>query len=225
VEISLVETNENVPVEHQNVPVEHRGMHDFLYSSDDEHSSTVTAAPNLNGAQVMPLEAWCKSLQNVKFAGVYAVLDVERCTQYVGYSRNVLLSLKGHLTKNGQQTCAFVRVQTFKFPKREEMEKLRDTWISEFSSVPPGNGGASERWASTGGEVALAAMSATERNAYEEKMLKLRKAIADTTLGLESEARDESDTSRRQELEAAVKNDNWSSVIDSQTQETRSRSK
>ena len=213
-----MKTNENVPVEHQ-------VLHDFLYSSGDEHATTITATLDINGAQLMPLETWCKSFQNVKVAGVYAVLDGERCTQYVGYSRNVLLSLKGHLTQNGQETCAFVRVQTFKFPKREEMEKLRDAWISELSSVPPGNGDTRQRWAGTVGEVALAAMSAAERNAYEEKKLKLRKAIADTTLTLESEARDESDTSRLRRLDAALKNDDWSSVIDSQTQETRSRSK
>lgn len=219
-----METNENVPVEHQNVPVEHRGLHDFLYSSGDEHAATVTATADLesNGAVVLPLEAWCKHSQNAKVAGVYAVLDAERRTQYVGYSRNVLLSLKGHVTQNGQEKCAFVRVQTFKFPKREEMEKLRDAWISELGSVPPGNSDASEMWLSTVGEAARAAMSAAERNAYEEKKLKLRKAIADTTLGLESEAMDESDTSRRHKLDAAVNNDDWSSVIDSQTQETRS---
>lgn len=219
-----METNENVQIEHQNVPVEHRGLHDFLYSSSDEHAATVTATPDFesNGAQVMPLEDWCKHSQNVKVAGVYAVLDAERRIQYVGYSRNVLLSLKGHVAQNGQEKCGFVRVQTFKFPKREEMEKLRDVWLKELGSVPPGNGDASQMWASTVGEAARAAMSAAERNAYEEKKLKLRKAIADTTLGLESEATDESDTSRRRRLDAAVKNDDWSSVIDSQTQETRS---
>jgi len=48
----------------------------------------------------------------------------------------------------------------------------------------------------------------------------MRKAIADTTLVSESEAMDESEASRRQRLEVAVNNDDWSSVIDSQTQET-----
>lgn len=216
-----METNENVPVEHQNVPVEHRGLHDFLYSSGDEHNTTITATPELSAAQVMPVEAWCQSSQDVKVAGVYAVLDRERHTQYVGYSRNVMLSLKGHVAQNGHEKCAFVRVQTFKIPKREEMEKLRDAWILELGSVPPGNGDASEMWASTVGEVARAAMSVAERNAYEEKKLKLRKAIADTTLAPESEAIEESDTSRLRRLDAAVKDDDWSSVIDSQTQETR----
>ena len=216
-----METNENVPIEHKNVPVEHRGLHDFLYTGD-EHAATVTTTPDLvsSGAIVLPLDAWCEC-QNVRVAGVYAVLDIERHTQYVGYSRNVLLSLKGHVTQNGQETCAFVRVQTFKFPKREEMEKLRDAWLCELDSVPPGNGEMSEMWVSTVGEAARAAMSAAERNAYEEKKLKLRKAIADTTL-TESEVTDKSDASRRQSLNAAVKNDDWSSVIDSQTQETKS---
>jgi len=85
--------------------------------------------------------------------------------------------------------------------KREAMDSLRDTWLSELDYVPPGNGNL-EMWANTVGEVATAAMSASERDAYEEK--KLRKAIADTTLVSESEAMDESEASRRQKLEVAV---------------------
>lgn len=220
----MVETNLNVPIEHQNVPEGHQGLHNFLYSSDNEHAATeVTATPDIdcNSTEVLPLEAWCARSQNAKVVGVYAVLDAERRTQYVGYSRNVLLSLNGHVAQNGTSACAFVRVQTFKYPKREEMEKLRDAWICDLDSVPPGNALGSGTWASTVGEAARAAMSAIQRNAYEEKKLKLRKAIADTTLDLESEAMDESDASKRPKLEIAVKNDDWSSVIDSQTQETR----
>lgn len=219
-----MEINENVPIEHQNVPTEHRGLHGFLYSAGDEHAATETATPDLesNGALILPLEAWCKCSENAKVAGVYAVLDAERRTQYIGYSRNVLLSLKGHIAENGQEKCAFVRVQTFKFPKREEMEKLRDAWLSALGSIPPGNGDASQMWSGKVGEAARAAMSVAERNAYEEKKLKLRLAIADTTLGLKSGAMDESDDSRLRRLDAAVKNDDWSAVIDSQTKETRS---
>lgn len=222
-ETSLVEKNLNVPIEHQNVPEGHQGLHDFLYSSDDEHDATeVTATPDKDSnVVVLPLDDWCYRPENAKVAGVYAVLDADRQTQYVGYSRNVLLSLNGHVAQNGSSACAFVRVQTFKYPKREEMEKLRDAWICALDSVPPGNALGSGTWASTVGEAARAAMSAIQRNAYEEKKLKLRKAIADTTLDLESEAMDESDASRRQKLDVAVKNDDWSSVIDSQTQETK----
>ncbi|MEO1672492.1 MAG: GIY-YIG nuclease family protein, partial [Cyanobacteria bacterium J06631_2] len=64
-----------------------------------------------------------------------------------------------------------------------------------------------------------ATMTAAEKNAYEEKKLKLRKAMADATLVDELESQNtqsESEVQRRQNLEAAVKNDDWSSVIESQ---------
>ncbi|AFY35904.1 GIY-YIG nuclease family protein [Calothrix sp. PCC 7507] len=219
-----METENNLPIEHQNVPGNHRGLHDFLYSSDDEHITTqVAVTPDLanNGAEIQPLAAWCEAFQNTKIAGVYAVLDTERYTQYIGYSRNVLLSLNGHVTKNSEQKCAFVRVQTFKFPKRQEMEDLRDAWIAELDSIPPGNGSDSDLWASTVGEVAKAVMSEVERQVYEEKKLKLRKAMADTTLSHASETMNASADERRSQLEAAVKNDDWSVIIDAQTQETK----
>ncbi|MEH1835201.1 MAG: GIY-YIG nuclease family protein [Nostoc sp.] len=220
-----METQHNSPIEHQNVPINHRGLHDFLYSSDDEHAATeVSITPELanNGTEIIDLEAWSAAAQNAKIAGVYAVLDAERCTQYIGYSRNVLLSLNGHITQNGEQKCAFVRVQAFKFPKRQEMEDLRDAWIVKLESTPPGNASESEMWASTIGEAAKAVMSEAERQAYEEKKLKLRKAMADTTLSKESETTDASKAKRQRQLEAAVKNDDWSVIIDAQTQETKS---
>ena len=65
-------------------------------------------------------------------------------------------------------------------------------------------------------------MSSEERQAYEEKKLKLRKAMADTTLIQEVEMRDVSEVERRQQLDAAVNHDDWSVVINAQTQETKS---
>lgn len=220
-----METQNNLPIEHQGVPVSHQGLHGFLYSSDDEHSATeVSITPELtnNGADIIPLETWRGMVENAKIAGVYAVLDAERRIQYIGYSRNVLLSLNGHITQNGEQKCANVRVQTFKFPKRQEMEDLRDAWIAELESTPPGNAAESGLWASTVGEVAKAVMSVAERQAYEEKKLKLRKAMADSTLTKEVETVDATEVERRLQLETAVKNDDWSVVIDAQTQETKS---
>jgi hypothetical protein len=219
-----METNKDVPIEHQNVPVEHRGLHDFLYSSSDEHDTTdVTTTQELesNSNQVLSLESWCALSQNAKVAGVYAVLNDKQQTQYIGYSRNVLLSLNSHVAQNGTEACAFVRVQTFKFPKRQEMEELREAWLSELDYIPPGNGEESANWASTVGEATKATMSASERNAYEEKKLKLRKAMADTALVKELEAKDRSTNETRRQIEAAVENDDWSTVIDGQTQETK----
>ncbi|MDB9376233.1 GIY-YIG nuclease family protein [Nodularia sphaerocarpa] len=220
-----MESENYLPIEHQNVPVNHRGLHEFLYSSDDEHDTTeVVITPTLanDGREIMPLETWRRADQNAKIAGVYAVLDGEGETQYIGYSRNVLLSLNGHVSQYGEQKCAFVRVQNFKFPKRQEMEDLRDAWIGELECTPRGNASEGGMWASTVGEAAKAVMSEGERHAYEEKKLKLRKAMADSTLSKEIEAVDGSAEERQRQLEAAVKNDDWSSVIDAQTEETKS---
>ena len=57
-------------------------------------------------------------------------------------------------------------------------------------------------------------MSAAERQAYDEKKLKLRKAMA------ESREVGEEEGDRRQNLEAAVTEDDWSSIVQQQTQET-----
>ena len=213
-----METDKAISIEHQNVPQAHQGLHGFLYSSDDEHGAgeTATVAPALT-EDVVPLEAWCEALGNAKVAGVYAVLNADRQTQFIGYSRNVSLSLRGHLTQFDSSICAFVRVQSFKFPKRDEMEALRDTWIAELGHTPPGNSEDSP-WANTIAAAAIAAMSPEERQAYDEKKLKLRKAMADAELSRELPIEQSSD--RRENLEAAVTQDDWSGVVQQQTQET-----
>jgi hypothetical protein len=214
-----VETDRTAAIEHQNVPVEHQGLHSFLYSSEAEHAANeVTIPPELanDGTEILPLESWRSLSANAKIAGVYAVLDPAQQVQYIGYSRNVLLSLNGHATQNGFAKCAFVRVQAVKFPKRETMESLRDEWIAQLGSIPPGNAEDSGMWAATVGEAARLAMSDAERHAYEEKKLKLRKAMADAALSQEI-AQDANAEERRQQLESAVKNDDWSAVIQAQS--------
>ena len=59
-------------------------------------------------------------------------------------------------------------------------------------------------------------MSAAERQAYDEKKLKLRKAMAEA----ESREVGEEEGDRRQDLETAVTEDDWSSVVQQQIQET-----
>jgi hypothetical protein len=215
-----VSTENSSPIEHQNVPQAHRGLHDFLYSSADEHSAETTAVPALERTVDTPLavEAWCDEAQNAKIAGVYAVLNGDRQTQYIGYSRNVALSLRSHLTQMGAEICTWVTVQAFKFPKRDEMEKLRDEWIAALPSPPPGNLDGS--WAETVKDAATQAMSPAEREAYEEKKIKLRRAMADGTLHQE-EIKAQSAAAQRQDLADAMQDDNWSAVIREQTQETR----
>ncbi|MEM9907514.1 MAG: GIY-YIG nuclease family protein [Cyanobacteria bacterium P01_D01_bin.44] len=208
-------------IEHQNVPQAHRGLHDFLYSSDDEHSAEVTTASVSTEPSVdtpLAVEAWCNQAQNKKVAGVYAVLNGDHETQFIGYSRNVVLSLRSHLTQKGGDICTLVRVHPFKFPKRDVMEQLRDEWIEALPGPPPGN--LDGTWAGTIREAATQAMSAAERAAYEEKKLKLRRAMADNTLQ-QDEAKTKSAAAQSADLSAAMNDDNWSAVIREQTQETQ----
>jgi hypothetical protein len=219
-----METHEpTTPIEHQDVPQAHQGLHGFLYSSDREHAVVDTNIPDIesDGAEVVAVDIWGNRAANAKLAGVYAVLDGDRRVQYVGISRNVLLSLNSHVAQLGSDTCAFVRVKTFKFPKRSEMEALQDAWLDEIDYIPPGNSDQSSLWAGTVAAAATVAMSATERNAYEEKKLKMRKAMADSNLSKELDANipvDLAEAERRQNLEAAVQNDDWSAVINAQKQ-------
>lgn len=215
-----MESDNNIPLEHQNVPVAHQGLHSFLYDSDNQHTAdTSSAVINSDGTQIIEISEWEQQTKNTKVAGVYGVIDCDRIYQYIGYSRDILRSLKGHMAQNGTEVCSFIRVKTFKFPKRQAMEALRDEWIAELDYTPLGNTGKESTWAGTIGEAAKATMTEEERNTYEEKKLKLRKAMADATLVDELTAQNsnsEAEVQRRQKLEAAVKNDDWSSVIDSQ---------
>lgn len=210
-------------IEHQNVPQAHQGLHGFLYSSEHEHAVVDANPPDLesDGTEVAAVNIWCDRATNAKLAGVYAVLDCDRQVQYIGISRNVMLALNSHIAQLGSDTCAFVRVKTFKFPKRSEMEALQDAWLDEIDYMPPGNSEQSSLWAGTVAAAATVAMSVAERNAYEEKKFKMRKAMADSNLSKELDATapvDLAEAERRQNLEAAVQNDDWSAVINAQKQ-------
>jgi hypothetical protein len=220
-ELTIVENTSDLQIEHQNVPANHQGLHDFLYSAADEHAVTTTQPQlDLDSNRILPVAEWRSLAENARVAGVYAVLNANNLTQYVGYSRNVLTALKGHLAEHGSDVCAYVRVQVFKFPKREEMESLRDSWIAELDIVPPGNTGEGGVWATTVGEIAKAAMSDAEKAAYEEKKLKLRRAMADNALSRELDAAALSNEQKREQFVVAMTDDNWSAVIQEQTAET-----
>ncbi|WP_138502970.1 GIY-YIG nuclease family protein [Nostoc sp. PA-18-2419] len=77
--------------------------------------------------------------------GVYAIFDREKTLQFVGYSRDVYLSLKQHLVRQPQQ-CYWVKVQTIERPSRTVLENIENAWIAENGSVPTGNGDNKEKW-------------------------------------------------------------------------------
>lgn len=70
--------------------------------------------------------------------GVYAIFDADQQLQYVGYSRNVYLSLKQHLVRQ-PQACYGVKVYTIAKPSRSLLEDVQTAWIAAGPTPPPGN--------------------------------------------------------------------------------------
>ena len=77
--------------------------------------------------------------------GVYAIFDRDKVLQFVGYSRDVGVSLKQHLVRQ-PQNCYWLKVKTIDRPSRTILEGIRDTWIAENGSVPAGNDTTVENW-------------------------------------------------------------------------------
>ncbi|WP_017721469.1 GIY-YIG nuclease family protein [Kamptonema formosum] len=77
--------------------------------------------------------------------GVYAIFDAEKVLQYVGYSRDVSLSLKQHLVRSPQQ-CYWLKAQTIERPSRTILETIRESWIAENGAPPAGNAGDEAKW-------------------------------------------------------------------------------
>lgn len=77
--------------------------------------------------------------------GVYAIFNEDKSLQFVGYSRDVYLSLKQHLVRQPKQ-CFWIKVQTIERPNRSILESIESAWIKENGSVPLGNGENKEQW-------------------------------------------------------------------------------
>ncbi|MBV9389612.1 MAG: GIY-YIG nuclease family protein [Chroococcidiopsidaceae cyanobacterium CP_BM_ER_R8_30] len=77
--------------------------------------------------------------------GVYAIFDRQQVLQYVGYSRDVDLSLKQHLVRQ-PQLCYWLKVQTIDRPSRTILENIQQAWIAENGALPAGNGIEEAKW-------------------------------------------------------------------------------
>lgn len=71
--------------------------------------------------------------------GVYAIFDDRKILQLVNYSRDIYLSLKQHLVRQ-PRSCYWVKVETIERPNRTLLEGVRQAWLEENGSIPPGNG-------------------------------------------------------------------------------------
>jgi hypothetical protein len=77
--------------------------------------------------------------------GVYAIFDQTKLLQFIGYSRDVSLSLKQHLVRQ-PEGCYWLKVETIDRPSRTILEEIRDAWILENGATPAGNGAEEAIW-------------------------------------------------------------------------------
>ncbi|KAI5061793.1 hypothetical protein GOP47_0022332 [Adiantum capillus-veneris] len=209
-------------VSDKNVPEGHKGLHGFLYGDGDAdvHSSDASClSVTDDGTSVEALDEYLIARDGLKFAGVFSLYNNQHALQYVGFSRNVIVSLRSHVHKFGRETCAFVRVKAYSdsaMITRIRLEEERQKWISMCESPPPGNSVEKDLWE---GGIGAAVMSETEKIEYEEKKLKMRKAMGEN-LRDDVQGEDDDAKTRRLKLLQAVEGDDWSGVIDGQTRET-----
>lgn len=77
--------------------------------------------------------------------GIYAIFDSHKILQFIGYSRDVFLSLRQHLVRQPDR-CYWVKVKTVDRPNRTILESTRDAWIAENGSTPTGNSIDETKW-------------------------------------------------------------------------------
>jgi hypothetical protein len=111
--------------------------------------------------------------------GVYAIFNQEKILQFVGYSRDIYLSLKQHLIRQSQH-CYWIKLQTITRPSRTLLEEIRQAWIAENGFLPVGNGEQEVFW--TQPIDAKLAMTDSEKEDYQKSeelaKIKLLKKIA-----------------------------------------------
>ncbi len=111
--------------------------------------------------------------------GVYAIFDQTQALQFIGYSRDVALSLRQHLVRQ-PTLCHWLKVHTIDRPSRSLLEATREAWIGEHGNLPPGNQPSNETW--TQPIDAKSSMSPEEQQQYQAgdslDQVKLLKQIA-----------------------------------------------
>ncbi len=181
---------------------------------------------------MLPLADWLAAREGAAPTGVYAVFDAERRLQLVSYSRNVVLALRSHLAQAGPARAAWVRVMVFAnkaMCSRANLESQAASWLrASGDTLPPGNGPEAALWGAPAAAVAEDAMTPAERAAFEDKKLKMKKAMGikdKSTQAAEDAARlaegdaSESAAERRAQTILAMEAGDWSAVIDGQTRD------
>ena len=77
--------------------------------------------------------------------GIYAIFNQNKNLQFVGYSRDIYLSLKQHLVRQPQK-CYWLKMQTIDRPSRSILESTKQQWITENKTIPEGNSEQENLW-------------------------------------------------------------------------------
>ena len=181
---------------------------------------------------MLPLPDWLAAREGAAPTGVYAVFDAQRRLQLVSYSRNVVLALRSHLAQVGPSRAARVRVMVFAnkaMCSRANLEAQAAAWLrATGDTLPPGNGPEASLWGAPAPQAAEEAMTAAERAAFEDKKLKMKKAMgvkdkstqaADDAARLAAGGDAAGAAERRAQTILAMEAGDWSAVIDGQTRE------
>jgi hypothetical protein len=98
----------------------------------------ISSLASLNYVPYLDAEGYLPG-QFERKVGTYAIFDQDKTLQFIGYSRDIYLSLKQHLVRQ-PRSCYWLKVQTIDRPSRTALETIKTTWIAENGSTPAGNG-------------------------------------------------------------------------------------
>ncbi|MFN7521797.1 MAG: GIY-YIG nuclease family protein, partial [Aphanizomenon sp.] len=100
--------------------------------------------------------------------GVYAIFNQDKVLQFVGYSRDIYVSLKQHLVRR-PQCCYWVKVQTIERPNRTVLEGIEDAWVMENGDISITETMFKQKWTNPIDVRDL--MTLEEKNDYEYKAI------------------------------------------------------
>ncbi len=109
--------------------------------------SSIEAIPSLNSLDFLPYISDTGELpiELQSRVGIYAIFDCQKILQFVGYSRDIYLSLKQHLMRRPDY-CYWLKVTTIDRPNRTFLTAVQSAWIAENGSIPVGNDRESSVW-------------------------------------------------------------------------------
>ncbi|GJD12408.1 NifU-like protein 1, chloroplastic [Galdieria sulphuraria] len=212
----------NYIIDDNSIPEGHRSLHETLYSRGEEEHKTPSKQQvkfRSDGSNWLPVDLFLNGMEDEKVGAVYAVYDANRDIRFIGISRDVCFALKAHREALSDRDVAWLRLKTWDFPRRVEMEQCQKDWIAELGFTPPGNITTNEEsklWAKSIKEATQLVASDVEperKSTYEEKKFKLRKAMADPSL-IDEESRE---IFERDPTIHAISEGDWSKVIEQQS--------